>query len=281
MKKAIQLSDNYCLNLDFLKKIKAYGYDGVDFSFSNTFRNRHNKEETLEQIIKNLHTTGLTCPQVHLPYYEIFTSSEIYDPDMEQYITYALTAMPKLGASWGALHPMSATNFGYNRKRAMEDNISHVQVYLETASKYNVGIAIENLPYFPDHKEAPFFTCYAQELRELVDHIDDPLVGICWDFGHAFLNIADEDCKLESFRTVADKVTIIHAHANPCNMDWHLVPSMGSINWQEQLPILFNSGFDGYFSLECNFWGHSQEIKEAYARFGAQAADILLKSVGK
>jgi len=281
MKKAIHVADYNCLNLAFLQKLKEHGFDGIAFEFSKAFNTRPDKDQALNQIIENIQAAGLTCPQVHLPYYDIFASSETYDPEMEDHITYALRAMAKLGAKWGALHPMSASNFGYDRKKAMEDNIEHIKKYLETASKYNVGIAVENLPYFPDHPEAPFFSSHTEDLRELVDRIDNPLVGVCWDFGHAHVNMTEGQDELSSLKTVADKVTALHVHNNYTNVDWHLCLAFGDIKWEEVLPVLFDAGYDGYFTLESSYGRRNKTIESAYLRFTARAADIILKSVGK
>lgn len=59
---------------------------------------------------------------------------------------------------------------------------------LEYAIKYNTGIAVENLPIFPDNsKLMPFYSSSFEDLATLVDSFDDERMGICWNFGHANL----------------------------------------------------------------------------------------------
>ena len=259
MKTSISLVSEHCLNADFLKQIKESGFDGVDFIFDKTFFTYADKNYVLDKICENFDAAGLACAQIHFPYYSMLTSSELLDEEMEARILYTLTHMNMLGAKWGALHPRSAVNYGFDRERSLEDNIRSIQTYLETAEKYDVGIAIENLPFFADNPQNRFFGFRAEELCELIDRLNHPLVGVCWDFGHSNLSgfdqfgrpyILDYDTKKE-LETMGNRVKIVHAHDNYGDYDFHHCPTFGTVRWYDLLPVLFKSGFSGYFSLEC------------------------------
>lgn len=275
MKKAIQLHYYECLDLAFLKKVNEAGFDGVDFAFYQDFFTVEDKDKTIAQTRENLDKAGLACVQTHLPFYDIFASSELFDEEMERRIHYALAAMSKLGAKWGALHPLSATNFSYDRKRALNDNMEKIKGYLETAVKYDVGIAVENIPVYPDCPQHQFFTSKAEDHCELIDRMNSPLIGACWDIGHAHLNIAEQD-KIKALRTMGKRIKILHVHNNYGNMDWHLCPAFGFIKWDEIMVALSDIGYSGYFSLESVIGRRNKEIKTAYMQFCAQAADAII-----
>lgn len=279
MKKSIFLEYGvHNFDVSFLKKVKEAGFDGVDFCFNGKLFEDGKDEEIVDTIKQNIENAGLFCAQVHLPWYDIFASSELYDDVIEKNIKMALKHMKTLGAKWGAFHPLSSSNFSYDRKRALKDNIEKIKGYLEVAEKYDVGIAVENLPVFPDCPQYKFFTSKVEDHIELIEKLDSEHIGVCWDFGHANLNMEDND-KAGTFSKICDKVKILHVNDNHGMEDRHLCPGIGSVNWQEQLNILFGSGFEGVFSLECNIKPDNEDIAIAYIECMAKTADSLLSQV--
>jgi len=277
MKKAIQLTAYDCLDYCFMQKVKQAGFDGVDFTFYSGFFGEKDLDRTLEQVGINLERAGLSCPQVHLPCYDIFASSELYLEEIESRIHYALAAMARLGAKWGAFHPLSATNFAYDRKRALYDNVEKIKGYLDTAEKYGVGIAVENIPVFPDCPQHSFYTSKSEDLCELIDRLDHPLVGGCWDIGHAHLNVAERD-EIGAIHRLGSRIKILHVHNNYTNMDWHLCPAFGTVEWKKIRCALRDIGYQGYFSLEATIGRKNKEIKNAVVEFCGQVADTILTS---
>ena len=145
-RKSLNVTTSRCLDADFLKMLRTCGFDGVDLNFSSDFF----ESDQLDQICENLSAAGLACAQVHLPTYGLFVDSGKDDPQMERKIEMALAAMPVLGAKWGAIHVRSAAENGFDRSKAMDDNIRWLQRLVSIAEGYGVGIAVENLPTFPD-----------------------------------------------------------------------------------------------------------------------------------
>lgn len=287
MKIAIQVSCSNCLDSEFLKQLKAYGFDGVDFIFGKDFFEIPDKDKAIDHICCNLEDTGLTCAQVHLPYYSMLTSSESYDEEMEANITDSIRYMSKLGAAWGAFHPMSAVNFNYDTEKALQDNVHRIQNHLKTAEKYNVGIAIENLPFFYDTPNNRFYCSKAEEVCELIDHLNHPLIGACWDFGHINLIGCDQfgntiasgyDTK-KALESMENRIKIIHVHDNYGDYDWHHCPTIGTVNWYELLPVLFQRDFSGYFSLECELKLPKIDMIQPYLKFCAKTSKALLEEI--
>jgi sugar phosphate isomerase/epimerase len=248
----------------------------VDLNFSGDFF----RDEQLETIVGNLKEAGLVCAQVHLPTYGLFADSGEDDPDLEKKIEFALSVMPRLGAKWSAIHARSAVESGFNTERAMQDNIRWLKRLLSIAQRYGVGIAVENLPTFPDRPDAPFFSSRIEDQCQLIDTINHPLLGACWDFGHAHLNIQHKDkTQQELLMTLGKRLKIVHAHSNYATRDSHLPPAIGSVDWEDALTGLKKIDYDGFFSLECGCGGSDPKIVQAYCEFCGKSTDAILVKI--
>jgi len=276
LRKSLNVTTDRCLDLDFLKMLRKSGFDGVDLNFSGDFF----QQDQLGTIVHNLQEAELVCAQVHLPTYGLFADSGRDDPEIERRIEIALSVMPALGAKWGAIHVRSAVDAGFDRSRAMQDNIRWLKRLISIAEKSGVGIAVENLPTFPDRPDAPFFSSRIEDQCALIDALDHPLVGACWDFGHAHLNIQHKDkSQQELLLTLGKRLKIVHVHGNYATRDSHLPPAIGSVDWEDALTGLKKIGFDGFFSLECGCGGSDPKIVEAYCEFCGKSTDAILQKI--
>ena len=270
MRKSINLTTDKSTP-EMLGKIKEAGFDGLDIGYSKGFLD--NWEKNSHELREKLEKAGLCTVQVHLPYYSLFDPSNIFREEKDEEIKNALRSMDVLGASWGAYHPMSATDIGYDHNRAMVDNAEHLKMYLEVAEECNVGIAVENIPVFPDCPQYDFFTADFSEHCRLVDSMKSDKIGICWDFGHANL-INYDHC--EVLKVVGDRIKILHVHNNFGDYDRHLCPGIGEIKWEELLPALSESGYKGDLSLEVNLNFVRPEVLDGYIKICGISADSLL-----
>ena len=276
LRKSLNVTTSRCLDIDFLKMLRTCGFDGVDLNFSGDFF----EEDQLGAICSNLKEAGLACAQVHLPTYGLFADSGEDDPELEKRIEFALSVMPQLGAKWGAIHVRSASENGFDRSKAMADNIRWLKRLLRVAEPYGVGIAVENLPIFPDRPDAPFFSSRIEDQLELIDAIDHPLLGACWDFGHAHLNIQHkEKSQRESLNLLGKRLKLVHVHGNYATRDSHLPPAIGSVDWEDAVAGLKDIGFDGFFSLECGCGGSDPKIVQAYCDFCGKSTDDILEKI--
>jgi len=267
-------SINYisCHDEWLLAALSDAGFSGIDMEYNDSFFEGDGYEKNAEKLVELLDKYNLKCVQVHFPVYNIFESSEVKDEKKEQDIKDAIRAMPLLGAKWGALHPMSASNFGFNVNRAMEDNIERIKTYLEVASKYDVGIALENLAVFPDCPQYNFFTSDYRDHCEIVDRINSENFGICWDFGHS--NLMKYDHK-QALKYIGDRIKIVHIHDNIGLCDMHSCPGTGRIKWEELMPVLKENGFKGPLTLEVAHSYPHMAIKKDYLNMCGKMADVL------
>lgn len=256
-----------------LDLISQAGFDGLDLGIPTRGEDEWKELfKKLDGILKILEKYNLKCVQIHYPQFPFFLSSELRDEKTEKSIIHSFDCMKELGCKWGALHPRTSFNFDYDAKRGLEDNIRVVSDLLEEAVKRDVGIAVENLPIFPDCPHYRFFTSDYEDHMALIDSFGSDNVGICWDFGHANLMSYD---MAKVIGRLGNRIKIIHTHNNFRTGDQHLVPSMGHINWDVIMPALKDTGFDGPLSLEVN--APMKGTEESFYKHCFETACVLEK----
>ena len=252
---------------EVLDIIKKAGFDGLDLFFREMDAEKFPK--AAENFRRKLEKHGLECCQVHLPFHDMMLSSEIASERTDNYIFTVLSSMDILGAKWGAYHPRSSSNTKYNKKQELADNIAEITKYLEVAEKKNVGIAIENIPIFPDCPQYRFFSAAYEDHIQLVDSFNSENVGICLDVGHLNLTLYDMAKVIEK---MGERIKILHLHNNFRTGDMHITPAEGTVDWDVVMPALKRAGYKGDVSLEINF-DVNFALKETLPSLMAHLAD--------
>ena len=83
-------------------------------------------------------------------------------------------------------------------------------------------------------------------VQVLEEDLDVPEVGVCMDFGHAFI-MGD---LVDSIEAVSGHLITTHIHDNDGPRDEHLVPFDGAIEWPGALMATQKIGYDGTLLLE-------------------------------
>lgn len=123
-----------------------------------------------------------------------------------------------------------------------KENVIYFKRLAEIAKKYNVKIAIENLPF-----------TYAKEISSvssiynLIKEVDSEYVGMCLDTGH--LNVFKEN-PYEAIMLIKDKLLALHVHDNNAQSDNHSFPYQGNFNWDLFIKGLKDINFDKVLSFE-------------------------------
>jgi len=195
------------------------------------------------EMRERLAADGLTVNSVHLPF-----GSELNvlntDPVVRLHALEAHRSVMRgsvgLGADIVVLHPGRE----YRSERPLSDILAACREVLRTitdlAVDLDLQVALENV--LPAHALSP-----AELLREMVDEIDDPHLGFCLDTGHAHV-VGSVEAVLDAF---AGRVKHVHIHDNHGAADEHLLPSLGSIQWDGFVDRLLATGYTGPLTLEC------------------------------
>ncbi|MCQ2399238.1 MAG: TIM barrel protein [Clostridia bacterium] len=63
---------------------------------------------------------------------------------------------------------------------------------------------------------------------------------------------------------IGSRIKATHVHNNFKKYDEHFSPSMGTVNWREVTGALRDIGYDGYLTLESNYY--ENELMEEYVK---------------
>jgi sugar phosphate isomerase/epimerase len=236
------------LEKEHLAQIAGYGFETIELFATRSHLDYHD-EAAVARLGQWLADTGLTLNSVHAPITDIFgaagattysTASTVQAARQStvRETEAALRIARQIPYGVMVLHlgtPASMKQPDDNHRGAA---VRSVQEICRLAEAEGVKVALEVIPN------------RLSEPSSLVDLLENELdagnAGICIDFGHAHMmgDVAD------ALETVAEHVIATHIHDNHGRDDEHLVPYLGSIDWDLALVTLQKIGYDGTYLME-------------------------------
>lgn len=229
--------------------IRCYGagFRVLDFNFFDQERpggpmNLNNWRTWLYGIRTLADQLGIEFSQTHPNFFNMFDKT---DPDWEwnqEKVRRGIVGSGILGAKWAVFHvgTINGPDGKPDDRASLEANLEYLKPLVELAEENGVGLALENLGWDSCARTA-------ENLIELVDALKSDHVGICWDFGHANLMKLDQ---VKSLKTVGKRLKATHVADNHGEMDEHLPPFFGNINWKDMVHVLRDIQYEGDFTYE-------------------------------
>ena len=238
-------------------------------------------ERKVDELGNEAAKYGMDFCQLHLPFQQ--KGSEETDPRFkvpgfkelfEQTMERSLILGGKLGIPWAVEHCMSPVGIRSDAEAAARFNHEYFDKYVDLAVKNGIGIAFENMVQCSLDGAKVRYTGDYRDLIDFVDSYNDPMVQICWDFGHA--NICGFDQKV-ALRKVGKRLKCVHIDDNLGTADHHLLPFAGNINWYEIMPVLAEIGYEGECNLEApkQFHHAPREMHPELAKYAFHVCDYL------
>jgi len=228
------------------------GYKVIDMNFHDMSNPgmplaKDDWEEWVDRIALLADSLNITFSQSHAHFYN-FLNNQIENREWhEEMIRRSIIASGKLNVKWMTMHAGNEVESdGFSASRAKLGNIEYFKSKIEFAIKNNVGVVIENM-FDPVGQKRRTFTASTENLIDLVDYFNDPMVGICWDFGHANL-VGGDQC--DSLRMVGKRLKSTHVSDNHGERDEHLLPFYGNIEWEPIMRTLKEIGYEYDFTYE-------------------------------
>lgn len=230
-----------------LRRCRQAGFKVMDFNFFDQERpgmpmNEDNWESWLHDIKKYSDWLGLEFSQTHPNFFDILnTDAPDYDWNQEK-VRRGVVGSGILGAKWAVFHigTICKEDGTPDDEASFKANVEYLRPLLKLAREHGVGLAIENLG-------ADSFARTPENLIRLVDELNDDHVGICWDFGHANIMKLNQ---VESLKKIGKRLKATHIADNHGEMDEHLPPFFGNINWKEMVQCLKEIEYEGDFTYE-------------------------------
>jgi len=218
---------------------------------------------------------GVSFSQTHA----YFPAGEYFRPKMteaeiaweEELMCRSVIAAEILGSKWMVVHPFTIGRQGwYDYKKSFAYNLEYYGRWGEFSADHRVGMAIENMG------STTVYGSVADELLELSEAINNPMVEICIDTGHAYL--AGNDVP-EMIRQVCGHLKATHIQDNYGKGDEHFAPFNGKIQWDEVMKALRDIEYKECFAFECHSLSkmYPKEVQPWLVKFSYQLGQYLMK----
>ena len=146
--------------------------------------------------------------------------------------------------------PCTVVHAGVNKALSKEEwfraNKDFYAALFPTMEKCGVKVLCENST--DKNMGGAYYINTGKDMREFIDYVDHPLLGGCWDTGHANC----EGSQYDDILALGDKLWAIHYNDNRGGGDEHVAPFLGTLNHDEVISALIATDFKGYFTLECD-----------------------------
>ena len=187
---------------------------------------------------------GMTFVQAHSPGTVDFARLDFFI----RLTRRSIEASEMLGIPAIVVH---SQNFaGLTPQEMMEKNKAFFEALYPVMEKTGVHVLIENWP--DAHAPAPntrAFPSTADDLLMFLDFLGHPLLGACWDTGHGHMNGAEQ---YETISKLGKRLEAVHIQDNFGEVDQHLMPLVGTLDFDEVICGLLDIGFEGTFTFEAD-----------------------------
>lgn len=222
-----------------LALLKKSGFDAVDYSFywQDPVHGILGDDylERAEKTKKLLAECDLVCKQTHAPFGTTYgTPMDISHPEYKA-IVRAIEYASVIGAKHIVVHGIK-TPTGVSET---EYNVKYYRSFLPYLKKFGIKIAVENL--------AGTMTT-PKRMNAVLEQLEPEYYAGLLDVGHAnHRHIAPETFVR---KILPGRLQGLHIHDNYGQIDDHILPYMGTIQWEFVLEALADVNYDGDFTLE-------------------------------
>lgn len=195
-----------------------------------------------EEEAANMERAGIKVCQAHAPF-PTWTEDRTEQEYMLRAIERAILAASIVESPYLVIHPAMPAGWSPDPdpEGTKRINYEYFSRFLETAHKYGVRLALENMP----GQGIPCAT--GEALAEYIDMMQDDSFCACMDTGHA--NMTGIRCQ-DMAEFLGKRLRVLHLHDNNGKSDQHLAPYAGTIEWDAFLQALRKIGYEGMLSFE-------------------------------
>jgi sugar phosphate isomerase/epimerase len=246
-----------------LEEIASYGFEAVEV-FATRSHIDYGDFGAVESLAAWLDQTGLRLHGIHAPItdrlgkgdtwgrkYSIAASDAGQRGEAVREVNIALEMVRRIRSDVVVLHlgvPDAQTPApGDNDPEAMRRSVAEIG---ELTAIAGVRLALEVIPNALSTPEAL--------VRLLEEDFVENHLGICLDFGHAFL-MGDV---IDAVEHVAGHLVTTHVHDNGRRTDDHLAPYDGAIDWPAVLMAVQKVGYEGTLVFEVANTSSTREVLE-------------------
>lgn len=185
---------------------------------------------------------GLDFVQAHapfLPYKDYYTPDD--RPAYMRAICHSIEACAMLGIPHITVH--GVFQYRNTQEAFIKENLRFYRELGETAEKAGVDILMENF----EEGDYGYYFCGGREMRQFIEEAGVPRLHVCWDTGHA--NVRGRD-QYRDILELGSHLRALHVQDNWGTADSHVMPMVGTTNFDQVLKGLAEIGYKGSFCFE-------------------------------
>ena len=198
---------------DRIKVIADAGFDAAMISWEDEFEPWALKKEEFPELVRK---NGLEITNIHAPfigYSDIWTASRMeIQPKLQMFKDY-LKDCRAFEIPAMVMHTNDLDEF----QPDLDKGLAFFSELADAAEKYDVDLAVENV--FRQHL-----------LSYLLEQIDAPRFGMCYDSSHDFLEEQNRGRILKKYK---QRIKALHLSDNDFQADRHWIPGEGEIPLDE------------------------------------------------
>jgi sugar phosphate isomerase/epimerase len=246
------------LSRQHLEQIAAHGFEAIEVFATRSHFDYHDAA-AIAELGTWLKDTGLALHGIHAPITDRMAAGDKWGDVISnavndngrrqaavQEAAAALAIARAIPADVFVVHLGTPAAQGNDNSRSAA--FRSAEEICALAEPIGISVALELIPN-PLSDASSLVTMIERDLEA-------PNVGICLDFGHAFL-MGDVPDTIE---IVAEHLISTHVHDNAGKKDEHLVPFAGRINWDVALMTMQKVGYDGTYLMELANTGSPDEV---------------------
>lgn len=240
----VELARYFPSHVDRVRCMHELGYTGIDLSFfyenrpDAVFMQPNWRDEAL-RLRDYGAEHGIAYLQSHLP-----SGNPLTDPGLQELNKRCIEVCGILGIPAAVIH--AGAWAGMEKKEFFERNAEYVRQLLPVLEANHVTLCQENSA--SSYRNTSYFFFTGSSLAEFCEYVDHPLVGACWDTGHANMEGPQHD----EILALGKHLKAIHLNDNYGVTDDHLLPFMGTMNVDAVMTALKEVDFRGPFTLEAD-----------------------------
>lgn len=232
---------------EMVEYFRATGFRGIDFDIETVPAMGEDWKRILGETADLAAKYDICMNFGHLPFAKIRRPDGT--EDKEQFMKNTLLCLEASGFAgirYAVIHPIGSPKGNPEEdEKNFQKNVEYFTPLAEYAQKCGVRLAFENMrsPW-----EGQGYHRYGSTAREILRLADYFGMDCCWDFGHAHTSRL---CQSEELRLLKGRLTVLHVNDNHGELDEHLIPFLGTIDWADAMAGLKDADFHGCFNFEC------------------------------
>ena len=133
---------------------------------------------------------------------------------------------------------------GISKEEYFERNLAFYRLLFPVMEATGVSVLVENST--KANMGDQYYVNSGADLAEFLRYAGHPLLHACWDTGHANC----EGTQYDEIMALGDELRGVHINDNRGGGDEHLLPWMGTMNLDDIMHGLIDSGYKGSFTFE-------------------------------